>query len=164
MRARAKRQVQAESVTGLLQELQTQHPDTAVIAVGDYNAFQFTDGYTDPIATLKGAPTPDEQVVVDGSPDVVDPDFVNLTDTLPPHERYSFIFEGTPQALGHVLVNGVAAGYTQRYTIARGNADFPASPSSLYADDVTRPERSSDHDMPVASFGCRRRQRTSAWR
>ena len=43
-----------------------------MISVGDYNAYQFNDGYTDPIAILKGAPTPDEQIVVDASPDLVE--------------------------------------------------------------------------------------------
>ena len=151
-RVRAKRKAQAESVAGLLQELQTLHPDAPVIAVGDYNAYQFNDGYTDPIATLKGEPTPDDQVVVDDSPDLVHPNFANLVDALPPSERYSFIFEGTPQVLDHVLVNTIAAGYAQRLAIARGNADFPAQPESLFAGDATRPERSSDHDMPVAYF------------
>jgi uncharacterized repeat protein (TIGR01451 family) len=47
-----------------------------------------------------------------------------------------------------VLVNTVAASYAQRYVIARGNADFP----ELFAGDPTRPERASDHDMPVAYF------------
>lgn len=151
-RVRAKRKAQAESVAGLLQELQTLNPGTAVISIGDYNAYQFNDGYTDPIATLKGTPTPDDQMVVDESPDLVEPNFVNLTDILPIEERYSFIFEGTPQALDHVLVNTVASSYVQRYAIARGNADFPEQPESLFAGDVTRPERSSDHDMPVAYF------------
>ena len=43
--------------------------------------------------------------MVDESPDLVNPNFINLTDSLPPSERYSFVFEGTPQALDHVLVN-----------------------------------------------------------
>ncbi len=150
-RVRAKRKAQAESVAGLLQELQTLNPGVAVISIGDYNAYQFNDGYTDPIATLKGTPTPDDQLVVDESPDLVNPNFANLTDSLPPAERYSFIFEGTPQALDHVLVNTVAAAYVQRYAVARGNADFPEVPE-LFAGDPTRPERSSDHDMPVAYF------------
>ena len=149
-RVRAKRTAQAESVGGLLQELQTSNAGVAVISVGDYNAFQFNDGYTDPIAILKGEPTPDEQLVVDASPDVVNPNFINLTDTLPTAERYSFIFEGTPQALDHVLVNTVAASYVQRYAIARGNSDFPEVP--FYVADATRPERASDHDMAVAYF------------
>ena len=150
-RVRAKRTAQAESVAGLLQELQTGAPDTAVISIGDFNAYQFNDGYTDPIAVLKGMPTPDDQLVVDASPDLVEPNFVNLTDTrLSADQRYSFIFEGTPQALDHVLVNTVANGYVQRYAIARGNADFPET--AEYTGDATRPERSSDHDMPVAYF------------
>jgi uncharacterized protein len=152
VRVRAKRKAQAASVAGLLQELQMLHPGTVIISVGDYNAFQFNDGYTDPIATLKGEPTPDDQLVVDESPDLVEPNFFNLTDILPAAERYSFIFEGTPQALDHVLVNSVGGSYLQRYAIARGNSDFPEQPASLFADDVTRPERASDHDMPVASF------------
>ena len=119
-----------------------------MISIGDYNAYQFSDGYTDPIATLKGMPTPDEQLVVDASPDLVTPDFANLTDTLPLAEQYSFIFEGTPQALDHVLVNTVAASYASGYAIVRGNSDFPEG----FAADATRPERSSDHDMPVAYF------------
>ena len=149
---RAKRKAQAESVAGLLQELQTENPGTAVISIGDYNAYQFSDGYTDPIATLKGNPTPDDEIVVDASPDLVNPNFVNLTDDLPPAEQYSFIFEGTPQALDHVLVNTVAASYVQRYAIARGNADFPELPAALFAANPDRPERASDHDMPVAYF------------
>jgi uncharacterized repeat protein (TIGR01451 family) len=149
-RVRAKRKAQAESVAGLLQELQSIEPGLPIVSVGDYNAYQFSDGYTDPIATLKGSPTPDDQLVVEESPDLVEPNFVNLTDALPAEEQYSFIFEGTPQALDHVLVNTVAGSYVQRYAIARGNSDFPEAPPALFVEDVSRPERSSDHDMPVA--------------
>ena len=152
IRVREKRTAQAESVAGLLQELQTANPDTAVISIGDYNAYQFNDGYTDPVSVLKGTPTPDEQVVVDASPDLVNPDFINLTDGLPAAARYTFIFEGTPQTLDHVFVNGVAYSYVQRYAIARANADFPEAPSAGFAGNPARAERSSDHDMPVAYF------------
>lgn len=149
-RVRAKRTAQAEDTAQLLQDLQAGNPGVAVISVGDYNAYQFNDGYTDPIAILKGSPTPDEEIVVDASADVVNPDYVNLTDSLPAGQQYSFLFEGTPQALDHVLVNTVANGYVQRYAVARGNSDFPAQ--GPLAGDATRPERSSDHDMPVAFF------------
>lgn len=151
-RVRAKRKAQGESLAGLLQELQFNNPTTPVISVGDYNAYQFNDGYTDPVATIKGTPTGDNFVVVDESPDLVNPNFINLTDGLPANQRYSFIFEGTPQALDHVIINTVAQSYFQRYAIARNNSDFPEVPASLFSGDVTRPERNSDHDMPVAYF------------
>jgi hypothetical protein len=152
VRVRAKRQAQAESIAALLQQLQSDTSNTPVVAVGDYNAFEFSDGYTDPIGTLKGTPTPGDQVVVPASPDLVSPDFVNLTDGLPAEQRYSFVFEGTPQALDHVLVNHVAHGLFQRYAVARGNADFPGHADAGLAIDPSRPEASSDHDMPVAYF------------
>jgi hypothetical protein len=147
-RVRAKRTAQAESLAGLLQELQTNNPTTPIMSIGDYNAYQFNDGYTDPIATIKGTPTPDDQVVVDESPDLVNPNLINLTDILPADQRYSFVFEGTPQALDHVIVNTVAQSYFKGYAIARCNSDFPQS----FASDPSRPEGSSDHDMPVAYF------------
>ena len=149
-RVRAKRTAQAESLAGLLQELQTLNANVPVISIGDYNAFEFSDGYTDPIRVITGSATSTDAVVVQASPDLVDPDFVNLTGTLPASERYSFIFEGTPQVLDHVIVNSVALRYKQRYVIARNNADFPDHVS--LAGDASRPERNSDHDMPVAYF------------
>ena len=149
-RVRAKRTLQAESLAQLLQDLQTANPRTSVISVGDYNAYEFNDGYTDPMAILEGSPTPDEQIVVDASPDRVEPNFVNLTESLPADQRYSFIFEGTPQALDHVLVNASAHALLQRYAIARNNSDFPGL--GPLGSDVTRPESNSDHDMPVAYF------------
>jgi predicted extracellular nuclease len=149
IRVRAKRKAQGEFLADLLQGLQTDNPGIPVLSIGDYNAYQFNDGYTDPVATAKGTPTSDDEIVVDASPDLVNPNFINLTDTLPADQRYSFIFEGTPQAIDHMLLNTVAASYVQRYHIARNNADFPEVPGSLFASDATRPERNSDHDMPV---------------
>jgi uncharacterized protein len=149
-RVRAKRKAQGEFLADLLQDLQTANPGTPVLSIGDYNAYQFNDGYTDPVATIKGTPTADEEMVVDASPDLVNPNFINLTDTLPADQRYSFIFEGTPQAIDHFIINNAANAILQRYHIARNNIDFPEGP--LFAGDASRPERNSDHDMPVGYF------------
>jgi predicted extracellular nuclease len=150
-RVREKRRKQAESLAGLLQELQTNNPGVPVISVGDYNAFQFSDGFTDPLKTLKGLATVDNELAVDASPDLVNPDFVNLIETLPADQRYSFVFEGTPQALDHHLVNAAARARNTRTAIARVNADFPEAPAALYANNAATPERNSDHD-PVVSY------------
>jgi predicted extracellular nuclease len=151
-RVREKRKLQAESLADLLQDLQIANPTTPVISVGDYNAFQFSDGYTDPISVIKGTPPPDDQVVVDQSPDLVNPNFVNLIDELPADQKYTFVFEGTPQVLDHVLVNTVAHARNTRIVVARNNADFPDSPASAFETNAARSERNSDHDMPVAYF------------
>jgi uncharacterized protein len=147
-RVRAKRKAQAEFLANLLQDLQTNNPDTPIMSIGDYNSYQFNDGYTDPIATIKGTPTPDNQLVVDESPAVVNPHFINLTDGLPADQQYSFVFEGTPQAIDQFLLNTVATRYLTRYTVARNNSDFP----DALANDASRSERCSDHDMTLAYF------------
>jgi predicted extracellular nuclease len=150
VRVRAKRKAQGEFLANLLQDLQTNNPTTPIMSIGDYNAYQFSDGYTDPVGTIKGTPTPDDQLVVDESPDVVNPNFINLTDGLPADQRYSFIFAGTPQAIDQFIINTVANQYLQRYTVALNNSDFPEGPT--FANDPNRPERCSDHDMTLAYF------------
>ncbi|CAN5469433.1 hypothetical protein BH23ACI1_BH23ACI1_02550 [soil metagenome] len=151
-RVRAKRTQQAESLARLLQDLQTAHPGTPIISAGDYNAFEFSDGYTNPLAIIKGIGTATETVVVQGSPDLVDPDFLNLTDLLPAGQRYTYIFEGTPQAIDHILVNTTAQAVFQRYAVARSNADFPRTAAAGFTGDPSVPEGNSDHDSPVAYF------------
>jgi predicted extracellular nuclease len=150
-RVREKRKKQAESLADLLNDLQTANPGVPVISVGDYNAFQFSSGYDDPVSVVKGTPTADDQIVVDQSPDLVDPNFTNLVDGLPAAERYSFVFEGTPQALDHHLVNAAARSRNSRTAIARINSDFPEAPAATYVNNAAIPERNSDHD-PVVSY------------
>jgi hypothetical protein len=150
-RVREKRKRQAESLADLLNDLQTDNPGVPVISVGDYNAYQFNSGYDDSLSVIKGTPTPDDQIVVDQSPDLVNPDFVNLIETLPAAEQYSFVFEGTPQALDHHIVNGAARNRNTRIAVARVNSDFPENPPAAYASNAATPERNSDHD-PVVSY------------
>ena len=151
VRVRDKRKKQAEDIADLLNDLQTANPGVPVISVGDYNAFQFSSGYDDSLSVLKGTPTADDQIVVDQSPDLVDPNFINLIDELPAAERYSFVFEGTPQALDHHLVNTAARARNTRTAIARVNSDFPEAPAATYLNNAATPERNSDHD-PVVSY------------
>lgn len=151
-RVRAKRKAQGESIAGLLQELQTNNPGNSIMTVGDFNAFQFNDGFTDPVATIKGTPTADDQVVVDASADLVNPDFFNLTELLAPTDRYTFVFEGTPQVLDHIIVNRNALARFTRNFVAHFDADFPDTPASAFVNDISRPEGASDHDAPVAYF------------
>ena len=150
-RVREKRKKQAESLADLLNDLQTANPGVPVISVGDYNEYEFNSGYDDSLSVIKGNPTPDDQIVVDQSPDLVNPNFANLTEALPAAERYSFIFEETTQGLDHHVVNTAALARNTRVAIARVNSDFPEFPASTYASNTATPERNSDHD-PVVSY------------
>jgi len=144
VRIRAKRRAQAEFLANLIQARQSTE---RVISVGDYNAFPFNDGFVDSIGTIKGQPTPADQVAL-ASPDLVDPNLTSLGDALGPQQQYSFVFDGNAQALDHILVNDLALRRFSRLAYARSDADFPES----LRGDATRPERLSDHDAIVAYF------------
>jgi predicted extracellular nuclease len=144
LRVRTKRRLQAEFLAAYIQSRQAANPAERIISVGDYNAFQFNDGFGDSIGTIKGTPTPATEVA-QASPDFVSPDLVDLVDTAPADQRYSYTFDGNAQELDHILITQNLAG---SISYARNDADFP----EIYRNDATRPERISDHDMIVGYF------------
>src|SRR5262249_476624 len=146
-RVRTKRRAQAEFLANLIQTRQTANPNERIISVGDYNAFQFNDGYVDSIGTIKGTPAAADQVVLPSS-DLVNPDLVDLGDFAADNQQYSFIFDGNAQELDHVLITQNLLDRFTRLEYARVNADFP----EVYRSDANRPERLSDHDGLVAYF------------
>ncbi|HSE98588.1 MAG TPA: hypothetical protein VLD57_10015, partial [Blastocatellia bacterium] len=146
-RVRAKRGAQAEFLANLIQARQSADPDERIISVGDYNAFQFNDGLVDVIGTIKGTPTPADQVVLPSN-DLVNPDLIDLVDLVLANQRYSFIFDGNAQELDHTLITANLLSRLNGYHYARSNADFP----EIFRNDPMRPERISDHDAPVAYF------------
>ena len=146
-RVRAKRRAQAEFLANLIQSRQTANPNERIVALGDFNAFQFNDGYVDVMGTIKGAPAPANQVTL-ASADLVNPDLINLLDVMPTDSRYSYSFDGNAQTIDHVLITANLLPLSTNFEYARNNADFPESLRGM----ANRPERISDHDMPVAFF------------
>jgi uncharacterized repeat protein (TIGR01451 family) len=149
VRVRAKRAAQAEFLAQLVDDLQEESPRAAVVTLGDFNAFEVNDGYVDVMGAVKGDPAPADEVVHHAD-DFIDPDLVNLVETVTPAsgQRYSYVFDGNAQVLDHVLVTQTLTGKFRELQYARNDADFPES----LRNDETRPERLSDHDMPVAFF------------
>lgn len=148
-RVRAKRLAQAEYLGHLIEGLQQQGPTEPIVAVGDFNAFEFNDGYVDVIGTIKGTPAPADRVVLSstsvpntGSPLV---DLIERDSTL---QRYSYSFNGSAQSLDHMLATESAVALFAGIQWGHSNADFPES----FRADFTRPERLSDHDPVVAYF------------
>lgn len=136
-RVRRKRRAQAEFLANLVQARQVDDSTEALVAVGDYNAFEVNDGFVDVMGTVMGAPAPADQVAL-ASADLVTPDLVRLADP----DDYSFLFDGNAQNLDHALANAalVAATSARRLDHARVNADFANV-------DATDPvARMADHD------------------
>ncbi len=144
-RVRAKRRAQAEYLANLIQARQAAGEN--VVSVGDYNAYSVNDGYVDVIGTIIGNPTPADQVTL-ASPDLVEPNLTDLVMLAPPDQQYSYSFDGNAETLDHILVSRGIMSRLSRFSTARNNADFPET----FRNDASRPERISDHDMPVAYF------------
>ena len=142
-RVRVKRGAQAVYLAQLVQEMQQANPDEKIVLVGDFNAFEFNDGYVDVLGIIKGEAASEDQVLtymasplttplVDGSQLIADP-----------AQRYSYSFEGNAQTLDHVLVNeSLVMDAALRVDHARINADFGTDNFG----DASLAIRSSDHD------------------
>ena len=139
-RVRTKRFEQARWIAQRIQEMQEGDLNTPLVVLGDFNAFEFTDGYVDVLGQITGRLDP-AGALLPGS-DEVEPDLRNQVLALPPEERYSFVRRGTAQALDHILTSAALDDRVSDVAFARGNADAPEA----FATDPTTPLRSSDHD------------------
>ncbi len=139
-RVRLKRHDQSMWLATWLQDRQRADPDEMILVVGDFNAFQFSDGYVDVMGILSGALDPD-LALVDGE-DVIDPNFENLVLDLPEEERYSYVYEGDAASLDHALASSALRAWVSDVVYARGNADA----SEFYFEDSGTALRVSDHD------------------
>lgn len=139
-RVRAKRWEQAFRLSQYIQQLQTATPGLRLVAIGDFNAFQFTDGYVDVMGQVTGNPDPAGALIP--ATDEVNPDLTNQTFAEPADQRYSFVFDGSAQALDHGVTSQGLAPFMRGAEHSRGNADAPFS----FDDDPTTPLRSADHD------------------
>ncbi|MBP7376080.1 MAG: endonuclease/exonuclease/phosphatase family protein, partial [Pyrinomonadaceae bacterium] len=141
-RVRQKRRLEAEWLAKFVEDRQKADPTERIILCGDFNSFQFNDGYNDLIGILKGK---SDQNVLVPSKTAYATGLVNLIDYIDAKNRYSYSFDGSAQSLDHILVNKPARLRALKFGYARSNADFP----KVYANDASRPERTSDHDAAI---------------
>lgn len=144
---RMKKKLQAEYLAKLVAERSKANPNERIALIGDFNAYQFNDGITDLIGTIKGAPA-GKDAVFNASDDLLNPDLVALVDLIKADQRYSYSFDGNAQAIDNFLINENFRKHIAGFGYARINADYP----EIYRNDETRLERFSDHDAAVAFF------------
>lgn len=144
---RMKKKLQAEFLARWVEGRQNANPNERIMLLGDFNAFQFSDGVLDMIGTIKGRPTPKENVLI-ASDDLVSRDLIDLVDAIAVGQRYSYVFDGNAQVLDHVLINEPLRKHINGFGFVRVNADFPET----MRNDDSRAERFSDHDPAVAYF------------
>lgn len=155
---RNKRFEQALSVARIAQAWQT--GDSASVPgatagvplaiVGDFNAFEFTDGYVDVTGIIKGTAVQSENLLWDPSLPIVTPALYDTGDAMEPAQRYSFMFNGYAQELDHGVVTADLQSRLLWAAPVHGNADIPAGGSD--ATDPSTARRSADHDGFVMAF------------
>jgi hypothetical protein len=143
---RLKREAQAEYLAKLIQGYRAggEH----VVTVGDYNAFEFSDGFVDSLGVVTGNPVNPAQVVTPPVAGLVNPPLVDLVTLLPAAERQSYVETGSAQVLDHVVVTSDLVPTETRLVYAHIDSDFPL----VNLNDATSPTRISDHDPAVAYF------------
>jgi hypothetical protein len=144
---RTKKELQAEFLAKLIQGYQASGEH--VISVGDYNAFQFSDGYIDILATVTNRNVlPADQVEEPGVAGLVTPSPTDLVTLLPPDQQWSYQEYGNAQVLDHIVATSdlVSEGAYMAY------AHFDADQPLVSYSDPTTPARESDHDAAVGYF------------
>lgn len=146
-RVRRKRFEQSEWLAQWIQRHQVERADDGLLVIGDFNAFEFSDGYVDVIGQITGLPDPAGALLPASV--LVDPPLMNVVTGVPPDERYSYVFRGSAEVLDHALVDETLRPLIRAFSFARGNAD---APDAAEVDPETA-LRSSDHDGLVVSIG-----------
>ena len=108
------RHQQAEVVGGFVEDILAADSRAAVAVLGDLNDFQFSE-------TL--------EILEDSG-------LVNLMETLPENEQYSYVFDGNSQVLDQILVSRELMTPAPEYDSVHVNAEFT--------------DQASDHDPQVA--------------
>lgn len=132
---RTKRKEQAVSVAEIVQNLRNEN----LVVVGDFNAYEFSDGYVDVVNQIAGTPT---EGALLGNENIVSPPLIKHSEQLAAVDRYSFIFQGNSQMIDHCLSTELNDFQIEGFEFARGNADN----SWVYGNNPNIVERSSDHD------------------
>ncbi len=149
-RGRTKRKDQAEALAAYVHSRQANNPNENIVVLGDFNAFEFNDGYGDVVGGVMGTPAPAIEQLTPIGDFLSNGDLINLSGTEVPTQRYSYVESGTAQTLDHILINQNMQNNSTSAILhhARINADF----SNAFRDIPNDGRKSSDHDPVIAYF------------
>jgi hypothetical protein len=154
-RVRNKRGQQAMFLANLVHTRQVANPAERIVLIGDFNAFEFNDGYVDVMGIVRGDEAAEPNVISYFDSPITRPLIDGSELILNPLERYSYEFDGNAQTLDHVVINEpiVMEAADIRVDHARINADFGVHNFGVAGNAI----RVSDHDpvriaISVAAF------------
>lgn len=101
------RRAQAEVVAGFVEDILSIEPGARVVVAGDLNDFEFS-------AAVRR---------------LTEAGLTDLPSTVPPRERYTYVFDGNSQVLDHILLSPALARGPYSYDIVHTNAEYAQRPS-----------------------------------
>lgn len=133
-RVRQKRLYQAALTAQAVQQFRSDNPTWPFYVIGDFNAYAASDGYADVTGIIKGTTDPAlseydlDFFNLQGSGsngNIVTPPMTAASDLTPVGERYSFLFNDTPQQIDHALMSAAGLARFSDIHFSRGNVDLP---------------------------------------
>lgn len=130
-----------------------------LIVAGDFNAYEFSDGYADVTGMIKGTAVQSQNLywysgsaVDTDTPAYVapNPPLTDSGDRAAPSNRYSYNFSGLRQEIDHILLSQRAMRDFVSIGNAHGDADTSGSDAAVL--DGSTPARSGDHDGQVVTL------------
>ncbi len=146
-RVRLKRMTQANDVAAMVADIESNYPGESVVVLGDFNAFQFTDGYVDVMGQIDGTAVQAENTLWSAPEFAADP-MTQAVQSLAADDQYSYVYQGDAQVLDNAVMNEEALLPFTEIEFGRGNADANID----FETDTMSPLRASDHDGFVLYF------------
>lgn len=129
-----------------------------LVVLGDFNAYEFNDGFVDVVGTIMGTVDsnashsiyPPTASYVAPNPTMVNPTEPTLDPATHPldwNPNYSYSFDGVSEELDHILLTRSAWKDFVRISHSHGNADVSSAGPDV--SDATTARRLSDHDGQI---------------
>ena len=143
-RNRLKRFTQAQSIANRVQAEQMAQPTRPLFVIGDFNDYQFSDGFVNVTGLIAGTYDNDKNVIDLAGGNIVTPPLWDAVNSLPENEQYSFLYteqfgailgytsassfdqgRDVPimQVLDHALLNGPAQNWFVDFEYGRADLD-----------------------------------------
>jgi hypothetical protein len=152
---RAHRAAQAADLSALVQSYQTD--GTNVVVAGNFNAFEYNDGYVDVLGVVTGSPAAASAVTLYQATNTTGA-LTNFTTFVDSTERYNYLDRGNGEAIEHILASATVsdtstasaslASYISSVTQPHFSADFAA----INTNSATTAAGLTPHDGFVAAF------------
>ncbi len=152
---RTRRAAQAAAVSTLVQQYQT--AGSNVIVAGNFNAYEYSDGYVDVIGVIDGSPAAASAVTLYQASNTTAA-LTDFTSSVAANTRYNIIERGNAAALEHILASATvtdstsAAASLASYVNTVTQPHFSTDYAAIDANDPTTPAGLTPHDGFLVNF------------